>query len=508
MGLKELTENLPNDFEDGSSEPDGYEVLQSAVEPPEPQLGEPNYVHSIFYDAARFPTESHQHAVLETVRNRFPDLDWVMSPSTVPRLHMDMPLFAESHARQFENDGFVAELERPRPKSGPRQRLQRGQQAWDAFLANVVIADAIAYVCRKRPAVRRGNVIFPRPMNSAFIPMLGKSTKADKAIGTSILVADGEFLTAARTFSRNGIGYPAQPVTYNSALKDGRAAFGAWTSDTRRAVRRRVELELQAWADHLGDQFSADGLILWAAQTLGLLRIQATEWKFRERVDYVLSGAPAFLRNGLAHATRQEYSDDQMQEMTAEIEATLNAAQFAPALRRPADSALSDVVSILAGGIGLSDEQVDTDQSVARAHSARHGLGAVAEWVGRLRRFHHAMLTPDLAALLREAVTGEAFDLRELEWSGDDWSGPDLIRSQFPDATWMELLGYAEDCFEESESIEVRYAWNANPVDPPTVTRDGRVVIVTGPFLAIDLRVTGQWARKAERFRERRALTS
>lgn len=504
MGIDELRP-FPEGRDAEYEHLDGPDLTAHMQEPRLPQPNEPDYGHSVFFDATRFPTAAEQDALLERVRGQFPaNLQWVPSPATAATLHGRMHLYSAYHTQKFERDGYVAEIERPRFKSGPAARSIRSQQAWDAFFATAVIAEAIVDASRKLPLARRRNLIFADPLMDALTPIVGKTHKEDDTPGVNVLCLHEDLLVALRSFNRPSVVYPADPVTCKTAFKNGRSRLSSLYSHDRRTIRRRIDAEIVAWSNHLEDAFSIDGLVLWIAQSLAVLRLQATEWKFRERPTYVKSGTREFANDPGAAATKDA---DVQAEFAGILDGLHRPKNFvAPTIQRLFGYARTDVISVLAGGTGLEDENIWRDQDVARQAWSRSLLVHVAGWISELKRLHRATLTLPMAELMREIATGDLFELNELS-DDSDLSALALVKAQFPNAIWTEMLDIAVDLLNHVDAIEVRYRWNDNPIDPVRVERVENSIVVVGPLLDLTAPKHDFWAGRAEQFREHGNLT-
>lgn len=505
MGLEDLKCERPT--EDKLYDPAFLEPIPAHLDQqPPPRPGDPQYTHSIFYDETRFSSEADQNVLLQRVRNRFPaNLEWVLSPTTVGRLPIEMRFYGANHTKQFERNGFIAELERPRFNSGrTHARSVLSQKAWDAFCANAVMVEALADACEKMRDRRAENVIFADLKVDALASILGKVDKADEddeadeTQGTNLLACHQGLLVAPRTFTIACTAYPADPVTCKSAVTLGRSVLGSWTSDERRAIRRRMEAEIQVWSDQLGPDFSADGLMLRATQPLGLLRIQATEWRFRERLRYIISGEPEFADDERARPTKDAYVSEEI----AMIRDQLNPRNDSFIVQRPNCTTEDHIRSLLAGGIGLPPEISHDEEPYYDAEMySQNQLHWLATWVSGLRRFHTARLTGPLTGLIQEIVT-EQFD----EISPYDCAVARLIRAEFPLAVWNGLLAAAQDCPHGTEWIEVRYVWNEDPTAVSTTERDGDAIVILGSLLNTNAASQRWWAQRAEQFRKHRSL--
>ncbi|MGY3602767.1 MULTISPECIES: hypothetical protein [unclassified Bradyrhizobium] len=485
--------------------------------PRDPVPGDEAYVHSVFYDPRRF--ETFPDRLLQRVRNEFPKQPlWQAEPVHAASLHGRMAAYSWSHTEKFLRFGYVAELEPPVFRSGPSpKRSLRSQEAWNAFLVNASFAEAIADALRECRADYRLDWIFRYPHANALGPIVGKVDDGFRRArdpddqgrapepGTTILCKQGTLLVAPRAIlgeRRNGlpvvIAYPADPVTLNTASKDGRALYSDWTSDTRREILDRVEREIRAWCD-VG--FNPEAFLLWALQTVAILRVQATDWKGRERRAYV---------QGDAHAKRL---DDEAELRLKLTESGLEQNDTCPIeMRRVPVAARADVISMLAGGIGLEDEAIWRDDHVHRDNFARQNLGNLAEWIGRLKRFHRATLSPSLARLIEEILTDTPDSLQELERTWDDWSGPRLIRAQFPDNVWQALVDATLYGGRGEIDVEVRYNWNDDPTQPAMIVPiegddNAEEIVVAGPLLDLNAPRRAWWLQQVEQFRQNGSLT-
>jgi hypothetical protein len=491
-------------------------------EPKPLQPGDREYSHFILYDETRFPTEADRERLLAIVRERPrkglvasvhsepADLPWILVPATVDDLSVEEQLCTKT--KQFREEGYILELDRLRFGRRRPSYLRRSRVAWNAFNANVVIADAILTACHELPPHRRGNYIFRNAQDNVLVPIIGKRNKDDFERGTTILAEHRGLLAAPRTFDAERVAYPADAHTFAAALKDGRCkAFPVWSINGRYEIIERMKIEIDAWAFALGPDFSMDGLVLYTAQTLALLRIQATEWGLRERLGYVLSGTHWAAYNGNAQQTKNEFAHGEIVGTRLELKPILREDKrnfVMPNIRRPPDSARLDVLSILAGGVSLDDEQASRDEFIAKMNWSRSALGGLANWVSRLRRFGQERLTRPVAELIHEMMTGESYDLDELQVVGGDiWSAARLIRCQFPDRVWNEIIANAENRLENAPWIDVRYRWNDNPVEPPTIEHQDEALVISGPLLTMNAQAQRQWAQHAELFRQQGALT-
>jgi hypothetical protein len=107
--------------------------------------------------------------------------------------------------------------------------------------------------------------------------------------------------------------------------------------------------------------------------------------------------------------------------------------------------------------------------------------------------------------LMRVIASGDLFELNELS-DRSDRSALALVKSQFPDAIWTEMLDIAVDLLNHADAIDVRYRWNDNPIDPVRVERAGNSIVVVGPLLNLTVPKHDFWTGCAARFRERGAL--
>jgi hypothetical protein len=491
--------------------------------PRDPAPGDEAYVHSVFYDPQRFDTFPER--LMQEVRDEFPDQPlWQAEPVHVASLHGRMAAYSRSHTDKFLQFGYVAELEPPVFGSGPSlPRSPRSQQAWNAFLVNASFAEAIADALRKCQADYGLDWIFRDPHANALAPIIGKvddnfRRERDEGVGgdahagrrvpepgTTILCRQGTLLVAPRAILRERriglppvIAYPADSVTLKTASKDGRAQYSDWTTDTRRQILDRVEQEIRAWCDM---DFNPETFLIWILQTVAILRVQASDWKGRERRNYV---------RGDAQAKRD---DDQ-----AEFRLRLEDSSFRPnnpcpiEMKRVPDSARADVISMLAGGIGLEDEAIWRDDDVLRVNWARLDIGSLAGWIGRLKRFHRETLSPSLARLIEEILTDTPNTLQGLEMSGDDWSAPRLIRAQLPDNVWQALIDTALYSEQGEADVEVRYNWNLDPIQPAVIVpaegdNNDAELIIAGPLLDLNAPRRAWWSQQLEQFRHTGSLT-
>lgn len=504
-----------------TSEKDEVEIAECRDIPPEFELpldpvpGDEAYVHSVFYDPQRF--ETFPDRLLQEVRREFPDQPlWQPEPVHAASLHGRMAAYSWSHTEKFLRDGYVAELDTPIFKSGSHQkRSLRSKRAWDAFLVNASFAGAIADALLKSRPHYRLNWVFRYPHTNALAPIVGKvddahrrTRAADAPVviepGTTILCKQGPLLVGPNTIlnrRRNDastvIAYPADPIALSTS-SNGRSLYSEWTSDTRREILKRVEQETRAWCEA---GFNPEVFLIWVLQTVAVLRVQATAWKSRERRDYV---------QGDAEAKRR---DVEAQLDLKLIESGIGPGDDCPIeMRRAPVTAQADVISMLAGGIGLEDEAIWRNNEVLRANLARQDIGSLASWVGNLKRLHRETLTPSLAQLVREIVTDAPITLQELEMTGDDWSAARLVRAQFPDDVWHGLVDAAL-CTERGETdVEVSYNWNDDPLQQAAILpnehggNEGRVVI-SGPLLDLSAPRRTWWCEQLEQFRQTGSLT-
>ncbi|TYO64270.1 hypothetical protein FXV83_23155 [Bradyrhizobium hipponense] len=481
-------------------------------EPPRPWDAE--YTHSVFFNPDRFPTDAERDELLERVRRQFPEnLRWCLEPVSALTLHGRMHIYSAHHTTLFEQNGYVAEIEPPRFKSGPRAtRSLRSQQAWDAFYANCTIAEAVVDAWLRLPAGLRARTVFEDLRVDAVAPMVGRLDDNAPTKGASVLynyhgmlVAPRGLLASRREGGEPWIAYPAEPVTLRTAFANGRRVLNAWTSDDRRSIRQRIYKEIRAWSELQRGQFRIDAIVLWIAQTLGILRVQATEWKLREKPSYVRSGTREFEGDEHAFPTKADFVREEFRSLTDGLRGELPNFR-APIIKRPPVTARADVISLLAGGIGLEDEAIWRDDRIHRDNLARQELGYLASWIGELKRFHRATLTAGVARLMEEVVSEEPASLQELDMTNDDLSGPRLIKAQFPVAVWRQTLDFAAEALQHSDGIEIQYRWNDNPTDPVAVLRDNDTIVIVGPLLDLSAERRAGWATRADRFQETRSL--
>lgn len=481
---------------------DGPDIPAHLDEPPPLQPGDADYTHSVLFDPNRLPIDAQRDELLERIRDQFPDLKWCLDPVSVKTLNGRMHIYSAYHTRIFQENGYVAEIEPPR--FWPPKRSVRCKQAWDAFFVHAEILDAIIRSCCTLPAARRRNLVFHDGFLNVLTPICGLIADGDQTRGTNVLCEVEGLLVAPRTFDRPRIAYPADPFVFNTASKNAQAEMESFYAPTRLAIRRRTDKEVAAWSNFIGDRFNIDGLILSYAQVLALLRVQATEWSYREERGYVASGTAIFQDERNAQATKSIHSVEYLHGH--QINLRLAGNRIAPDVRRPTANLADDVTSILAGGIGLENEAIWRDDQVLRESFSPQLLELVAAWISELKRMQRATLTEFVARLIQEIVTGELDYLDELA-DDDDLSALQLVRSQLPEAIWREMLDIAINAPDHINAIEVHYRWNENPTDPIAIERDGDSIVIVGPL--IDLRAHNHpvWAQRAELFRERGNLT-
>jgi hypothetical protein len=468
------------------------------------QAWDDEYTHCVLYDPNKFTSQQDIDDLVERVRCQFPEhLRWVADPVSAGSLHGRMHIYSAYHTKVFLEQGYIAEIEAPLFTGGRQSRSIRSKQAWDAFLCNAWIAEAIIYSCRKLPAERRHNLIFRDAYSDAFTPTCGLAQENDETPGTDVLCDLNGLLVAPRSFRQRRMAVPADPVTPGTAVTLGRAIFESMHAMTRKEFTKRLDLEVEAWSDMLADRFSIDGLILWSMQNLALLRVQATEWKYREKPDYAKSGTRLFAGKPKVQASKKLYTVEHLDHIADGLR---NERYFVPTMSRPVASVLGDVRSILAGGIGLEDEAIWRDEMTLRDAYSPDLLAAVADWVSELKRMHRATLTGPMARLIQEILTDELQDLDELRDSVGQ-SALRLVRRQFPDAIWRGLLDCAINAPDHINELQIRYRLNDNPTDPIALERDGDTVVIVGPVLDLNAHNHTIWARRAEMFRERGTLT-
>jgi hypothetical protein len=457
--------------------------------------------------------------LLAQVRIAFPDQPlWQTEPVHGASLHGRMHVYSSLQTAQFVRDGYVAEIEPAQFKSGKAQkRSPVSQQAWNAFLVNASFAEAIAEAIRIRRNEDRLDLVFRDPMASAVAAIVGKVEKGNPDIDPTVLclqgnllVAPGAVLAAPRADHPPIIAYPAEPTTLNTISTSGRELYPLWTSDSRKTIRKRVLEEVQAWIAHPDLDFDPEAALLWVLQTVAVLRVQATDWKGRERRNYVSRDPDP----RVIGAWRSRAQDDQM-EFARLLDGLRDGNDdVCPIeIKRAPVSARADVISALAGGIGLEDEAIWRDDLVHRDNLARQDLGSLAAWIGRLKRYHRATLSVPLARLIEEIVTDSPTTLLELEMSGDDWSGARLVRAQLPDQIWRELFAAALYADRGQTEVEVQYEWNDMPTEqaaivPPAPGQgDDKVIRIAGPLLDLSPSRRAWWRQQVGQFRARGSLT-
>jgi hypothetical protein len=497
---------------------DEREIPPERQEPPAARPGDLTYVHSVFYDPSRF--ETFPNRLLAQVRDAFPDQPlWQPEAVHPASLHGRMAVFSSLQTEKFLRDGYVAEIEPATFKGGkaPKRSLA-SQLAWDAFLVNASFAEAIADAvrkCRDQPGL---DLVFRDPIVGAVAPIVGRLDKGNPKIDPTVLCRQGNLLVGPRAIlqlpradQQPVVAYPAEPATLNSISKSGRELYSLWTSDSRIAIRRRVLKEVRSWLAHPDPDFDPEAALLWMLQTVAVLRIQATDWKGRERRSYVLS-QPARVADG-DPAQRTKSQDDQI-EFAKLVDGLRDGRNdVCPIeIRRVPVTARADVISMLAGGIGLEDEAIWRDDLVHRDNLARQDLGSLAAWIGRLKRFHYATLNTGLAQLIEEIVTDSPNTLLELDLTGDDWSGARLVRSQLPDHIWRTLFEAVLYNDRGLTEFEVRYEWNDVPTEPavivpPEAGKDNAVITIAGPLLDLAPARRAWWRQQVGQFRAGGTLT-
>jgi hypothetical protein len=495
---------------------DDRDIPAHLLPPPAARPGDRNYLHSVFYDARRF--ETFPDRLMAQVRAAFPDQPlWQNEAVHASSLHGRMHVYSSLHTEKFRRDGYVAEIEPATYKGGKAPRRSPvSQDAWDAFLVNASFAEAIADAIRRCRDEHRLDVVFRDPIASAVAPIVGKLDRDNPAIDPTVLchqgallLGPGAILTTPCADHPPVIAYPAEPTTVSTTSKSGRELYSLWTSDSRLTIRQRVLEEVQAWIVHPDPDFDPEAALLWALQTVAILRVQATDWKGRERRDYV-SRDPDSRAIG---AWRSKAQDDQV-EFTKLLDGLRDGNDdVCPIeIRRAPVTARADVISALAGGVGLEDEAIWRDDSVHRDNLARQDLGSLAAWVGGLKRFHRATLTVALAQLIEEIVTDTPTTLQELEMTGDDWSGARLVRVQLPDHVWQVLFEAVLYGEHGQTEIEVLYEWNDVPTEPavivaPGAGHDDRVITIVGPLLDLTPARRAWWRQQVGQFRATGSLT-
>ncbi|WP_371420451.1 hypothetical protein [Tardiphaga sp.] len=497
---------------------DEREIPPELQEPPEARPGDVNYVHSVFYDPSRF--ETFPDRLLGQVRDAFPGQPlWRPEAVHPASLHGRMVVYSSLQTEKFVRDGYVAELEPPTFKGGKApKRSPASQLAWDAFLVNASFAEAIADAIHKCHDQYGLDLVFKNPVVSALAPIVGKFAKGKPKIAPTVLCSHGKLLVGPRAIlalpraNRQAvIAYPAEPTTVSTISKSGRELYSLWTSDSRIAIRRRVLKEIRSWLAHPNPDFDPEGALLWALQTVAILRVQATDWKGRERRSYVLSQRARVADGDPEQRTKSQDDQIEFAKLVDGLRGRRN--DVCPIdIRRAPVTARADVISMMAGGIGLEDEAIWQDDLVHRDNLARQNLGSLAAWIGQLKRFHCATLSTGLARLIEEIVTDSPNTLLELDLTGDDWSGVNLVRAQLPDLIWrtlFEALLYNDRGVTE---IEVRYEWNDVPTEPavivpPRAGLDADVITIAGPLLDLSPARRAWWRQQVAQFRAIGSLT-
>lgn len=506
MGLEDLKQLRADDNAEYGEPPyPGFDF-----EEPPPRLGDTAYIHSVVFNADRFPAERDQDALLAKTQARFPNLQWTLYPAKLESLPQVLRVHSEAHAEHFRNHGFVTEIHRPGFKTGVRKRTPLCQQAWDALCARSVLAEAIVDACEDLPRRRCQNEIFPNAKMSALAPILGKSEDDDDGPGTLILTRDNGLLLAPRSFGAQIPCYWAQPITLKSAFGEGRRVLSQFTSDSRDAIRRRVQFEVTSWSEYLEGGISLDGLALRAAQELALLRVQATDWKLREEAGYVLSGVPLFAADRRARETKEQYVRERFEDIVDAIRQRLadevadggRTRYLMPELVRFPENTELDTHSYLLGGIGLPNEDAMYDDEAARMGCGRSGVAALADWTSRLKRFHEERLDGATAQAIIDMMTGEP----DAYLSPNDEVGLALVRSQLPDAIWNGLIAEARNCPDGTQWVNVYYRWNENPLDAPRIEHEGTAVVVFGSLLGLTQEINETWSQAAQQFADRNSL--
>ena len=506
MRLSDL-QPVEEEIEFSPAEMRAYEMdgLQPEVTPLSPE-----WAPTIYYDPEKFPNAASMERVERHYANAYPGRHFSQSNLNIESLQhfaiAKYPLVEE----RFRRRGFVSDIEvtsfergNPYPET---TYLARNKAATHLQFAS------IAYLLH----LSEEDIKNERDRSAGLARLIdGYRTRRGKALAwipAPLVERDGVFLAGVKLKEKERVHF----------------AHG-WSMSLTLDHGRRDPFELcHAMPDEIGEQVaferdnsevlfggaSAPAVLLWQTQVLAVLR--KAVWEIE------LTTGVAFTRQEAAEAKARAKALRILLANAGAVSACKVERALASLLKDRQDayrSAMSEengTSRIYGNALGTEQYHhgVTTEQNVIAAlHGATyqpefdwenswdrrdplHWLKPVAEWIGKLKRHRHAILTKGVAECLT-AIFGEADPEDEYDASIRDFAG--VIEDRLGEVAWSVIADALPAILDGSGApVSVVYDWTRNPEEAWAAERreDGTIVI-RGPLLDFPVSRVTYWNEKA-----------
>jgi len=487
-----------------SSNSRAYEIERRQ---PDIAPGHPDWTSTVYFDERKFPNHASIERIEKHYAQKYPGRSFTLQSLKRNNLYQFSISRYPLSEKIFRRRGFVADLD--------VDKFMRGDQNVDK-----------AYVMYNKEAVHLQLAVVSHFLESSA---RWKDIRSTTRIELSGLIG-GERNLPIPLIERDGILWPCRQFWRKERIhfayqRAPSAALDQGDEDPFElcyAMPDEIAEQIQFEAKNSQAIFngaSKNALLLWQTQTLGILRKAAWETE--------IITSPSLNTVQTAEATAQSKT---LKEIISgrmltkpDYEYNFDRTVYQSCLKEQQDKyeeSLQDAITEnnhnYGSGLGLAEYHhgIATDQNVVatlhgstflprfnwdlishRSHPL-HWLTPVAEWIGKLKRQRHAILTKEIAECLA-AIFGEGDFYAEYDARLRDFAP--IIEDRLGSATWSMIADASQKILNGSGfSVSVVYDWTQNPEKPwAAESRDDGTIVIRGPLLDFPVSRVSYWNSKA-----------
>jgi hypothetical protein len=505
----------------------------------------PDYVATIYFDPTRFDEPDALDRLRWLVRSRRPANEnrfWHFRALNPETLKQWSPLTSAKLERRFLACGYVTDLDELPGKPG---HLSQAQDAKAAFSQATVIAEAVIRAvqkilgddCPKWLAKAPTTILGPMTGRHTFRWTGSKGQPRQQDRDVPLIEHLGLWFGCGDFFEPRTV-IASKYWVVDPILAAGRCALLERQHHPDEVFQTLIQQEIETLPRH-----DLAGVALWACQQVALMRFSASEasrWTSPSRFAAIEKGSVE-LSLGVAHdrgyrswrkvvreirprngehrvlltgirlpatnpyplATRSErvrvsaietcWKDIQDAIVTDMASLYDSDGRWCRPAVQPLRATLREELEIvfLGGWVRPAEEREDLPRDV---------LLAVARWLGELRRWGRAFLTPEMAALIRCIMQGGENEDEEYVFRSEGGrEAIDFIGNLMTSAFWTDVERVVHDLPLGGKPVPVIYDWTpVGPVWQPE-RMDGlpAPIVTQGPYLAFPAAEAAAWTEKA-----------
>jgi len=467
----------------------------------------PDWTSTVYFDERKFPNPASIERIEKHYAQRYPGRSFTFQSLKRNNLYRFSISKYPLSERIFRRRGFVADLD--------VDTFLRGDQNVDK-----------AYLMYNKEAVHLQLAVVShflessarwKDINSTTRIELSGLIGGEKAHPVPLIERDGIFWPCRQFWRKERIHFAYQRAP-SAALDQGDEDPFELCYAMPDEIAEQIQFEAKN-SRAIFNGASKNALLLWQTQALGILRktvweietiaspslnkIQATEATEQSKtLKEIVSGRTLTKSDYEYNFDRTVYRSHLQDEQDKYGESLRDAiaehnhnygSGFHLAEYHHGITTDQNVVATLHGSTYLP--RFNWDLTSHRVHPL-HWLTPAAEWIGKLKRQRHAVLTKEIAECLA-AIFGEADPYAEYDARLRDFAP--IIEDRLGAAAWSVLSDASRKILNGSDSsVSVVYDWTQNPEEPwAAESRGDGTIVIRGPLLDFPVSRVSYWNSKA-----------